>query len=333
MEILEVQHLTVTLGHKCLLEDIHFKLSSGEWLTVLGPSGAGKTTLLKALCGLQISEGAVIFNREHIENLDVSQRPLKLVFSTPSLFELASVHDNIALGLHKRHTETEIEELVSNIAKTLHIEGLLKRNCRKLSQGEKQRVVLARALVQKPSVLLLDEPFHGLDTPLRKTLQKEIHKICKEASITVIEVSHEQKDALRLCDKAMLLKDGTCIEFGNPEQVLHSSNLFTAQFLAEDFTSFMKCSVTDHRITIFQETLNFLGENTAVTISVPLEAVYLDKYGNCIGTVSQVYREKEGFILEVREKEDMVFMYSAEYIPEGENVRFSLLVEGIHIYA
>ena len=76
-----------------------------------------------------------------------------------------------------------------------------------------------------------------------------------------------------------------------------------------------------------------LGENTAVTISVPLEAVYLDKYGNCFGTVSQVYREKEGFILEVHEKEDMVFMYSAEYIPEGENVRFSLLVEGIHIYA
>ena len=95
----------------------------------------------------------------------------------------------------------------------------------------------------------------------------------------------------------------------------------------------MKCSVTDHRITIFQETLKILGENTAVTISVPLEAVYLDKNGTCTGTVSQVYREKEGFILEVHEKEDMVFMYSAEYIPEGENVRFSLLVEGIHIYA
>ena len=328
--MLDVQNISVKIKNKYLLESISFTLEEGEWLTIIGPSGAGKTTLLRAICGLSECDGTIKWNEEDISQVPCDKRNMKLVFSEPSLFQYATVRDNISLGLHKNHSNDEIDTLVDNIAKKLSISSLLQRKCVSLSQGEKQRVVLARALVDPLKILLLDEPFNALDKPLKEQLQKEIKQFCKENKITCIMVSHDQQDSFLYSDKVLVLKDGKVVELLKAKDHFQPSCSYTAKFIAQDFTTIIEKNPKAKEYSFFSNVLTDLSSIS--TLCIPLEAIHLEKDGKYSGRVKEIYPYKQGYIVVLYDDTTILYAYSCHVFQENSYVHFSISIEDMQMY-
>ena len=240
--LLKVTKLCASRGEekkrKKILKNVSFELSEGSFLTLVGPSGCGKTTLLHSLMGFikpdsgEISiDNEVIFNAH--QNVKPEKRDFGLVFQNSALFPHMSVEKNIHYALNTKN-------IVNRDLKTLEILELVKmenhrlKYPQELSGGEKQRVALARALVRKPRLLLLDEPFSGLDSTLRVDLRREVKEILKEIDSTVILVSHDKYEAMEFSDKIQLMREGEIYQDGTPEEIYsHPQSRFVANFFSE----------------------------------------------------------------------------------------------------
>jgi multiple sugar transport system ATP-binding protein len=218
------------------VDDLNLEMRDGEFIALLGPSGCGKSTTLRMVAGLEtITEGEMLIGGKVINNTHPKDRGIGLAFENYALYPPLKVRENLAFNL-KAHgvSTTEIEKRVSEIAKYLQIEDLLDLKPAALSSGQKQRVNIARALIRRPAVLLLDEPLSHLDAALRVRMRTEIKRLHTEQRFSTIIVTHDQLEAMALADRIAVLNDGKLQQFDTPLQVFnHPANEFVAGFLGE----------------------------------------------------------------------------------------------------
>jgi len=219
-----------------VLEGINLEVHTGELLSILGPSGSGKSTLLKCISGLEVIDGGrIILENKEITNLKAEKRQIAHVFQSPNLFPHLSVRSNISFGLEvQKKSESDIQKRVDVLIKLMHIEEISDKYPSQLSGGQQQRVAIARALAPNPSILLMDEPFSGLDLPLRIEMGLLIKKLQNELGLTIIFVTHDVNETLRLSDKIALIDKGIIQQVGNPKSVYYEPKNFEVSKLMGD---------------------------------------------------------------------------------------------------
>lgn len=231
--LIEVKNISKRYKNKEVLKDINLEINKGEFVTVIGSSGCGKTTFLKLINGLiEPDEGKVYINGKDISKVDkiALRRGIGYVIQEIGLFPHMSVKKNIAyiLNLIKKEDKNSIENRVRELIKKVGLqEEMLNSYPNELSGGQKQRVGIARALSINPDIILMDEPFGAIDEITRKYLQDEILKIYNEYNMTIIFVTHDIKEALKLGTRVMVMNEGTIVQIGTPQEILKNpKNMF-----------------------------------------------------------------------------------------------------------
>lgn len=234
--VIELKNITKSFGDNIILKNFDFKVKKDEFLTILGPSGCGKTTILRLIGGFEEpDEGQILFNGEDITNKEAYERKINTVFQKYALFPHMNVFDNIAFGLKiKKMDKNLIKEKVKEVLKLVNLAGFENREIESLSGGQQQRIAIARALVNEPEVLLLDEPLGALDLKLRQAMQIELKRIQKSVGITFIYVTHDQEEALSMSDTVVVLNNGEIQQMDSPINIYNEpKNAFVADFIGE----------------------------------------------------------------------------------------------------
>jgi spermidine/putrescine transport system ATP-binding protein len=226
--------VTKRFGDFMAVDALDLEIRSGEFFSLLGPSGCGKTTSLRMVAGFeQPSEGRIFLEGEPVETVPPYRRNVNTVFQSYALFEHLTIEENVAFGLKRRKVEKdEIRRRVAEALELVELHGRGGVRPRELSGGQKQRVALARTLVNRPSVLLLDEPLGALDLKLRKQMQVELKGIQREVGITFLYVTHDQEEALAMSDRIAVMDGGLIRQCGSPEDIYeHPAEPFVAGFI------------------------------------------------------------------------------------------------------
>lgn len=222
LSILELSRLTKRYGREVrALDEVELSVDAGTFLTLLGPSGSGKTTLLRVVAGLEApTSGAVFIAGRPAGGVPPAERGVAMVFQEPALYPHLDVFENVAFGLRARRVgKLEVRRRVDEVTSLLRVDHVLDRRPERLSGGERQRAALARALVIQPRLLLLDEPFKGLDTPLREALRDELLRLHRRFGTTTVLVTHDQTEALAVGDRVAVLDRGRLLQHGTPREV------------------------------------------------------------------------------------------------------------------
>lgn len=276
MNIIELKNVGKSFDDVVVVEDFNLEVKKGEFVTFLGPSGCGKTTTLRMIAGFEIpTEGHITLNGEDISKLPPYERPINTVFQRYALFPHLNIYDNIAFGLKLKTTEVtykkdngkiitrkeklskkEIDKKVKRALEIVDLEGFEKRSVDTLSGGQQQRIAIARAIVNEPQILLLDEPLGALDLKMRKEMQIELKAMHERLGITFIYVTHDQEEALTMSDKIVVMSDGVIQQIGTPEEIYNEpKNAFVADFIGESnifngkVTDKLQVQFCDHTFT------------------------------------------------------------------------------------
>jgi spermidine/putrescine ABC transporter ATP-binding subunit len=236
VSVVEIDRVEKHYGSVAALAGVSLTFADGEFFGLLGPSGSGKTTLLRAIAGFVDPDAGVIrLDGRDIGHTPVHKREIGMVFQNYALFPHMSVFDNIAFGLSVRgQPAQDIKRRVGEMLALVRLSGMEKRTPRQLSGGQQQRIALARALVTRPRLLLLDEPLGALDKRLRQQMQIELKQIQREVGITTIFVTHDQEEALTLSDRIAIFDEGKVVQAGNPHAVYERpATAFAANFLGD----------------------------------------------------------------------------------------------------
>ena len=230
--MLKLENLKKTYDGRTVLENISLEIGDGEIVSILGPSGCGKTTLLNLILGLvEADAGTIEYNGEDITALPMEKRGFNIVFQDYALFPHLNVYKNITYGLRNKpyiSTEQEVEELIDLLGLREH----LSKRIDQLSGGQKQRVALARTMVMKPKILLLDEPLSALDGVIKESIKDRIKTIAREYHLTTIIVTHDPEEALTLSDRVLIIEQGTISQYAKPEEIVHQpKNDFVRKFI------------------------------------------------------------------------------------------------------
>jgi len=218
------------------VNDFNLEIKRGEFVTFLGPSGCGKTTTLRMIAGFEIpTEGEILLKGKSITDLAPNERPINTVFQRYALFPHMNIYENISFGLKlKKLPKDVIDKKVKKVLDLVDLEGFEKRKVSTLSGGQQQRIAIARALVNEPEILLLDEPLGALDLKMRKEMQLELKAMHDELGITFIYVTHDQEEALTMSDKIVVMSEGKIQQIGTPEDIYNEpKNAFVADFIGE----------------------------------------------------------------------------------------------------
>ena len=236
MAAVRIENLSKRYGATVALERVDLEIAAGDICFLLGPSGCGKTTLLRAVAGfVEPDEGRIWMDNRDITREPAHLRGTALMFQSYALWPHLTVAQNVAFGLEeKRVPRPEITQRVGELLELMRLGAQAGRRIHELSGGQQQRVALARALAVQPRCLLLDEPLSNLDTRLRVEMRGEIRRLCKEAGLTAIYVSHDQKEALSIGDRVVVMNGGRICQTGRPEEVYRRPHSrFVAEFLGE----------------------------------------------------------------------------------------------------
>lgn len=232
---LEVKNISKKYEDKYAIKDVSFSLEKGKFLCLLGPSGSGKSTILHSIGGFIKHDGEIILDGKSIKNLSPEDRDVSTVFQSFGLFPHMNVLKNVMYGLkfkEKDKSKKEKEAEAREVLRIVGLNGYEKRYPSELSGGEKQRVALARSLVVRPKILLMDEPLSALDAKLRSEMQFEIRRIQREFNITTIFVTHDQKEAFVMADEIIIINHGELVAKGAPQDIYnHPKNEFTLDFI------------------------------------------------------------------------------------------------------
>lgn len=234
MSYLSVTQLNKSYGPTTIFENIEFSAEEGEFVTLLGPSGCGKSTLLRCIAGLtEVDSGKVLLQGQDIVPLPPQKRTIGMVFQSYALFPNMTVEKNVAFGLKMQKLASgEIQKRVMEVLALVELTEFARRYPHQLSGGQCQRVALARSLVTRPRLLLLDEPLSALDARIRRHLREQIRNIQRELKLTTLFVTHDQEEALTMSDRIVLMNRGKIVQNGNAEMLYtQPADLFAAGFI------------------------------------------------------------------------------------------------------
>ncbi len=230
--MLELSHIQKSFDGVSVLKDISIQVEDGEIVSILGPSGCGKTTLLNIILGIvEADAGTIVYNGEDLTRTVMEKRGFNIVFQDYALFPNLNVYQNITYGLKNKpgiSSQEEVEELIH----LLGLEDHLNKRVDQLSGGQKQRVALARTMVMKPRILLLDEPLSALDGVIKESIKDRIKTIAREYHLTTIIVTHDPEEALTLSDRVLIIDQGTIAQYGRPAEIIQKpENDFVRKFI------------------------------------------------------------------------------------------------------
>ena len=279
-KIIEIKNVSKSFSGKDVLKDINLYINQGEFLTLLGPSGCGKTTLLRMIAGfLKPDEGSILLDGKDLEGTSPYERPLNTVFQRYALFPHLDVYDNIAFGLKlKKVPQEEIDKRVRRVLKLVAMSDYEDRDVETLSGGQQQRIAIARAIVNQPKVLLLDEPLAALDLKMRKDMQIELKEMHKQLGITFIYVTHDQEEALTLSDTVVVMNEGRIQQIGTPTDIYNEPvNSFVADFIGES-NILNGTMIRDRKVSFIGHDFDCVdegfGENVPVDVVIRPEDIY-----------------------------------------------------------
>jgi len=236
LPIVRLQGVTKRFDDVCAVDSLDLDIYQGEFLTLLGPSGCGKTTVLRLIAGLEtLSAGEIYMNGSRLNGTPPNKRNVNTVFQSYALFPHMTVFENIAFGLRLKQSDKQaIQHQVSEALDLVKLSGLENRRPHQLSGGQQQRVAMARAIVNKPQVLLLDEPLSALDYRLRQEMEIELKRVHRQLGITFVFVTHDQEEAISMSDRIAVMNEGRVEQIGTPIKIYEEpENMFVAQFVGE----------------------------------------------------------------------------------------------------
>jgi len=337
--IIELKNVSKDYDGSEALKNINLKIHRNEFLTLLGPSGCGKTTTLRIIGGFeQPTSGEVTFNNVNINNLPPYKRKVNTVFQRYALFPHMNVYENIAFGLRiKKMAEDVIREKVKKMLRLVNLEGYEERSIDSLSGGQQQRIAIARALVNEPEVLLLDEPLGALDLKLRQGMQIELKNMQKALGITFVYVTHDQEEALTMSDTIVVMKEGRIQQIGTPIDIYNEpKNAFVADFIGESNIIdgiMIKDRLVKFANRVFDCVDGGFGENTPVDVVIRPEDIDIvpQSDGLLQGVVRSVTFKGVHYEMMV-ETPDYVWMaHSTDMSPVGSQVGLKIGPDDSHI--
>ena len=330
--LIDLQHINKSFDGQLVLEDLNLYIRENEFLTLLGPSGCGKTTTLRILGGFETpDQGCIIFDGKDITKMPPNKRQLNTVFQKYALFTHMSIAENIAFGLKiKNKSKDYIKDKIRYALKLVNLEGYENRSPDSLSGGQQQRIAIARAIVNEPKVLLLDEPLGALDLKLRQDMQYELIRLKNELGITFIYVTHDQEEALTMSDTIVVMNQGYIQQIGSPEKTYNEpENAFVADFIG-DSNIFNAVMVEDKLVEIlgtrFPCVDTGFGRNKPVDAVIRPEDVILSspEKGRLEGVVTHLIFKGVHYEMEVTAAGFEWLVHSTSMFPVGTRV-------GIHV--
>ena len=347
--LIELKDISKSFGDTEILHHIDLYIRKCEFVTLLGPSGCGKTTLLRLLGGFETpSTGKIFFDGQDITDVPPHKRRINTVFQKYALFSHLNVFDNIAFGLNLKTPEAfgvktraqkkeEIKRRVGRMLKLVKMEGYEKRSVNSLSGGQQQRIAIARALVNEPEVLLLDEPLGALDLKLRKEMQIELKSMQQQLGITFIYVTHDQEEALTMSDTVAVMNGGRILQIGDPKRIYDEpKNAFVANFIGESNIIpgvMLEDNLVEMLGTEFQCVDEGFEPNEPVDVVVRPEDVMIvgEDVGMLTGTVESVLFKGVHYEMMIDTGTMKWKVHSTSMQPAGSRVGLTIVPFNIHI--
>ncbi len=332
-KLINLMHIAKSYGDNVILDDLNLYIRENEFITLLGPSGCGKTTTLRIIGGFETPDkGQVLFDGKDITALPPNERDLNTVFQKYALFPHMSIAENIAFGLKiRKKSKAYIDDKIKYALKLVNLDGFEHRSIDSLSGGQQQRIAIARAIVNEPRVLLLDEPLGALDLKLRQEMQYELIRLKNELGITFVFVTHDQEEALTMSDTIVVMNQGYIQQMGTPEQIYNEpENAFVADFIGES-NIVGGTMIRDELVEIFGAKFTCVdkgfGTNKPVDVVIRPEDIDLVKPedGTLQGIVTHLIFKGVHYEMEVTTPNGYEWLvHSTDMFPVGQHV-------GIHV--
>ena len=338
--LIELKHVTKDFGGDTpALNDVSLYIRKKEFITLLGPSGCGKTTLLRIIGGFEYpTSGDVLFEGKDLLSIPAYKRRVNTVFQKYALFNHLNIYDNIAFGLKlKKMPKDEIDRRVKRMLALVKMTGYEKRSIDQISGGQQQRIAIARALVNEPEVLLLDEPLGALDLKLRKEMQLELKSMQQQLGITFIYVTHDQEEALTMSDTVVVMNDGRILQIGDPKRIYDEpANAFVADFIGE--SNILRGTMVRDELVHFSGN-DFpcvdsgFGEDAPVDVVIRPEDIMIvgEDIGQIRGIIQSVLFKGVHYEMMVDCGETTFKVHSTIMQPQGSHVGLSIVPYNIHI--
>ncbi|WP_026670828.1 ABC transporter ATP-binding protein [Butyrivibrio sp. AE3006] len=331
-KLIDLQHITKSYGSSTILDDLNLYIRENEFVTLLGPSGCGKTTTLRIIGGFETPDsGAVMFQGKDITSLPANKREVNTVFQKYALFPHMTIAENIAFGLKiKKKSQSYIKDKIKYALKLVNMDGFGDRMPDSLSGGQQQRIAIARAIVNEPKVLLLDEPLGALDLKLRQDMQYELIRLKNELGITFVYVTHDQEEALTMSDTIVVMNQGYIQQIGTPTDIYNEpQNTFVADFIG-DSNILSGIMIKDKLVEILGARFDCVdtgfGENNPVDVVIRPEDIDLTEpeKGTIEGIVTDVIFKGVHYEMCVMARGFEFVVHSTDCVPVDSRV-------GIHV--
>lgn len=337
--IIELHNISKTYDDNTVLDKLSLDIKKNEFLTLLGPSGCGKTTTLKIIAGFEYAdEGQVLFEGKEMNNLPPYERQVNTVFQKYALFPHMNIYENIAFGLKiKKMPKEEIDKKVKEMLKLVALEGFENRKVDSLSGGQQQRIAIARALVNEPKVLLLDEPLGALDLKLRQEMQIELKRMQQKLGITFIFVTHDQEEALSMSDTIIVMNKGKIQQMGTPEDIYNEpENSFVARFIGES-NIFDGVMLDDFKVVFCDKEFDCVDKgfekNEDIEVVIRPEDIKMvnAEEGMLKGTVTSTVFKGVHYEITVKEDDRSWILHNTKNAEIGSMLGMDIYPEDIHI--